>query len=190
VFDGSVWVVMSISNHGSLSGIGAGDHHDRYSDAEASSAAPVQSVNGQTGAVSVDSPNSTQSASQPGGYQSVSDHPAADADRSTTHDFNPNGSLTVTFPSAVPADGFLWSFFFEGSADASLTVYYANGSVAGTDAVSNVYDGHVREIAFPEGRVEEVSVSVSGASTGYGNTNSIRTLQPHVMALPSHSHTI
>lgn len=36
------------------------DVHDRYTDGEAANAAPVQSVNGQTGNVSVGSPNSTQ----------------------------------------------------------------------------------------------------------------------------------
>jgi len=41
------------SEHSNLSGIGSSDHHTRYSDSEASNAAPVQSVNGETGDISI-----------------------------------------------------------------------------------------------------------------------------------------
>jgi hypothetical protein len=40
-------------SHDNISGISSGDHHTRYSDSEASSAAPVQSVNGEVGSVTV-----------------------------------------------------------------------------------------------------------------------------------------
>lgn len=53
VFTGTEWVELTVVAHGSLSGIDASDHHTRYSDAEASNAAPVQSVNGETGIVDV-----------------------------------------------------------------------------------------------------------------------------------------
>jgi len=51
VYDGAGWTVQNIESHRALSGINPDDHHTRYSDSEAESAAPVQSVNGQTGAV-------------------------------------------------------------------------------------------------------------------------------------------
>ena len=43
----------SITSHDNLADIGSSDHHTRYSDSEASSAAPVQSVNGETGNISI-----------------------------------------------------------------------------------------------------------------------------------------
>lgn len=51
VFNGSAWVEMTIADHGQLAGVGASDHHSRYTDGEASDAAPVQSVNNVTGDV-------------------------------------------------------------------------------------------------------------------------------------------
>ena len=56
VYDGGTWNVQNIESHGALSGIGASDHHARYSDDEASAAAPVQSVNGNTGDVTTPEP--------------------------------------------------------------------------------------------------------------------------------------
>jgi hypothetical protein len=53
VYTGSTWVEQTVTNHSQLAGVSAGDHHDRYTDAEAESAAPVDSVNGQIGAVSI-----------------------------------------------------------------------------------------------------------------------------------------
>jgi len=53
VYTGSTWVEQTVTNHGQLAGISAADHHDRYSDSEASDAAPVQSVNNETGDVSL-----------------------------------------------------------------------------------------------------------------------------------------
>jgi hypothetical protein len=41
-------------NHTNISNISSDDHHTRYTDLEASNAAPVQSVNGNTGDISVD----------------------------------------------------------------------------------------------------------------------------------------
>jgi len=43
----------SITSHDNLADIGSSDHHTRYSDSEASSAAPVHSVNGETGNISI-----------------------------------------------------------------------------------------------------------------------------------------
>lgn len=53
VYDGASWIELTVVDHSQLSGVTASDHHTRYSDSEASAAAPVQSVNGATGAVSV-----------------------------------------------------------------------------------------------------------------------------------------
>jgi len=39
VYDGSAWVEQTVVDHGQLSGVGAGDHHTRYTDAEAAGAA-------------------------------------------------------------------------------------------------------------------------------------------------------
>jgi len=46
--------VATSGSHNDLSNIGSSDHHSRYSDSEASNAAPVQSVNGSTGDVTVE----------------------------------------------------------------------------------------------------------------------------------------
>lgn len=43
--------VGNLGPHSNLSGINSSNHHTRYSDSEASNAAPVQSVNGKTGQV-------------------------------------------------------------------------------------------------------------------------------------------
>jgi len=40
-------------SHNDLTNIGSSDHHTRYTDSEASNAAPVQSVNGETGNISI-----------------------------------------------------------------------------------------------------------------------------------------
>lgn len=40
-------------SHDNIAGVSSSDHHSRYSDSEASSAAPVQTVNGQTGDISI-----------------------------------------------------------------------------------------------------------------------------------------
>lgn len=45
-------------SHNDLTNIGASDHHTRYTDSEAAVAAPVQSVNGKTGSVSIDTSGS------------------------------------------------------------------------------------------------------------------------------------
>jgi microcystin-dependent protein len=46
--------VATSGSHNDLLNIGSSDHHSRYSDSEASNAAPVQSVNGSTGDVTVE----------------------------------------------------------------------------------------------------------------------------------------
>ena len=57
------WVSSNFSNdsfsgsHNDLTNVGSSDHHSRYTDSEASSAAPVKSVNGQTGNISISSTN-------------------------------------------------------------------------------------------------------------------------------------
>lgn len=54
VYTGASWVEQTVTSHSQLSGVGESDHHNRYTDSEAASSAPVQSVNGQTGYVSVE----------------------------------------------------------------------------------------------------------------------------------------
>jgi len=51
VYDGSNWIEQTIGSHDELSNVTSSQHHSRYTDGEASDAAPVQSVNGRTGAV-------------------------------------------------------------------------------------------------------------------------------------------
>lgn len=53
---GRVYVPAGALSHGAEVDTPADAHHTRYSDAEASAAAPVQTVNGQTGDVSVSQP--------------------------------------------------------------------------------------------------------------------------------------
>ncbi len=43
VYDGTTWHKMSVVDHAELSGIGSGDHHTRYSDAEAREATLLNS---------------------------------------------------------------------------------------------------------------------------------------------------
>jgi microcystin-dependent protein len=48
VYDGAEWIEQTVTDHSQLSGVNAGDHR---SDSQVSDLAPVQSVNGRTGAV-------------------------------------------------------------------------------------------------------------------------------------------
>jgi len=51
--DGTSTVSVDSISHATLTNIGSSDHHSRYTDSEASNAAPVQSVNGETGNISI-----------------------------------------------------------------------------------------------------------------------------------------
>jgi hypothetical protein len=71
--------------HGQIGNVSSNDHHDRYTDSEASSAAPLQSVNGKTGDVTVQgfsgshndlanvSPGDHHAVFEPADYNPVSD---------------------------------------------------------------------------------------------------------------------
>lgn len=93
VYNGTGWDQINVSAHGDLSGIGASDHHSRYTDAEAEAAAPVQSVNGSGGDVSL-------------GVELLSE-------RKSLSNYHDHGASTAVSEDAS-ASGMLWSMEVEG----------------------------------------------------------------------------
>jgi len=96
VYDGAEWVVQNIESHAALSGINPDDHHQRYQDSEAESAAPVQSVNGQTGSVSVDQPTETAFGGSVTPWTDAVDKTGLIAGYRAVADANPNVESVMT----------------------------------------------------------------------------------------------
>ena len=92
--DGNFSVVggSDLTSHAKLSNINPDDHHTRYTDSEAASAAPIQSVNGETGNISIDGYTDSEAVSAINGETSLSVNISGDADSVDGYDIQKNGT--------------------------------------------------------------------------------------------------
>ncbi|EMA57163.1 hypothetical protein [Halorubrum lipolyticum] len=163
VYTGTEWTEQTVTEHGQLSGVSEGDHRtdqqvsdlapvqNRYTDSEASNAAPVQTVNGRDGDVT-------------GLFEASNYTPEAD-----THDPVPSGVITMWSGSTgdVPS-GWTLCDGSDGTPDlrdrfvAGAGGQYAAGDTGGSDSVQ------LTESEMPSHTHGTNAVSPGGGGTNYG----------------------
>lgn len=140
-------------------------------------------------------PTGTQSAGESGGYQTLPESVTwSDGDTSTGPSKSDGGETwtTYSFPFASQyADGariYIDHSGLSGAQDVEVNILYTDGSQA--MSAFEPTPGTFNEYTFSGGEIDTVELRLYGDAT-YGTlTVYLREVQPHIPAMPTHSHTI